>query len=200
MPPNCVEQLAARLGAARPFHEMAQQTEFGRAKGDLNAIAFYPHSNRIKLQIANHQRAASYCRTCAAQYRLDAGAQFTRRKGFGDIVIGAGFKPADTVLFLATCCQHDDRDRCRFLAFAQATANLDARQLFDHPIEDDYVGSELLGNQQCFFAIGGLFDGKSRALERPRQKFGERRLILNYQDFRRHASSSTRTAPLRSVK
>ncbi len=76
MPPNRIKQLAARLGAAWPFHEMAQQTEFCWTKRDLRAATPHPNSDRIKLQIADHQSTTGYSGASAPQYSLYPRAQF----------------------------------------------------------------------------------------------------------------------------
>ena len=55
--------------------------------------------------------------------------------------------------FLAARRQHDDRHVAGFGAAAQAAADLDARQLRQHPVEQHEIGLFLGGHHQRFLAV-----------------------------------------------
>ena len=59
------------------------------------------------------------------------------------------------VRVLAFRGQHEDRQVAAFGTLAQAAADFDARQLFDHPVEDDEVGHERPGLGERGLAVAG---------------------------------------------
>ena len=52
----------------------------------------------------------------AAQHALDAGQQFARVEGLGDVVVGAGLQPDHPVDRVARRRHHDDADPAALLA------------------------------------------------------------------------------------
>lgn len=74
----------------------------------------------------------------APQDRLDAGEQFARREGFGDIVVGAHFQPDDAVHLVRAGGQHDDGRRL-VSADTQLAAQDEAVVARHHQIEDDQI-------------------------------------------------------------
>src|SRR3546814_2798409 len=100
--------------------------------------------------------------------------QLARTERLGDIIVGAGLQPADAILFLAACRQHDDRDVRRLRVAAQTPADFDPRQALDHPVEQDDIGDAFLDEDQRLFAVRGLADRETFAREMPDDEFGDR--------------------------
>ena len=73
----------------------------------------------------------------AAHYRLNAGDQFARIEGFGQIIIGAHFQTNDAVDFVALGGEHDDRNG----VFGGAQAAADGKTIFagQHQIQHHEV-------------------------------------------------------------
>ena len=84
------------------LHEVAQQAKFGRPHRDDLAVPHHLVRNRIELDIGIAQHLAGERGAQAAQHRLDARDQFARAERLGDIIVGAGFQPANTILFLGS--------------------------------------------------------------------------------------------------
>ena len=103
----------------------------------------------------------------------------------------AGFEAAHTILFLTARGEHDDGDIGGAVHPAQATAYFNARQAFDHPVEQDDVRGIFLRHQQGFLAIDRMGDVEILAFEMPDEQLGERRVILYQQHLRPcHVQSS----------
>ncbi len=181
MAPDAVEQALARKDMTGMLDEMLEQAKFGRAECDCRAVAAHPVRHGIDLDIGIAQRLAGERGADSAQHRLDAGDQLTRRKRLGDVIVGAGIEAADAVFLFAARGQHDDRDVGGTGIAAQPTAHFDARQILDHPVEQDDVGRLFPGEDQRHFAVGRMADGEVLARKMKGQQLGKRGIVLDQQ-------------------
>ena len=106
--PHLIEQLGAAENALGVRHEEMQQTEFGRpqierAPGDVD-----PMCARVDTKPLGLNAVVSHFGCTAAQYRLDTRHQLTRRKRFGQIIVGAGFQTGHLILLLASGSQQNN--------------------------------------------------------------------------------------------
>ena len=178
--------------AAGVFHKELEQAELGRAKRDDLTSPGDLVSGGIKRQVANGDRFSRQGRTDAPHDCADAGDQFARAKGLGEVIVRSGFKAADLVILGAAGGQHDDWHMGGGLVAAQTTANLDPAGAFDHPIQHDKVWCFFLGEEQGIVAIRGDGYGIAFSGEAKLQQFGQRRIIFNQQKAR---LAHTRNAP-----
>ena len=118
-------------------------------------------------------------RADAAQHGAGAGDQFLRAERLGDIIVGAGFEAADAVVLLAARGEHDDRQIGGVGPAAQAAADLDPADPFDHPVEDDQVGLDLVGQDQRFLAVAGARHVVAGAVEVEADQVGKRAVVLD---------------------
>ena len=160
---------------------MLEQAVFGGAERDGLAVAFHLMGHRVHLDIGEFQRLAGQCGAHAAQHGVDAGDQLARAEWLGDIIIRADLEPTDTIVFLAACGEHDDRNIGGGLDLAQLAAHLDAGQIFDHPVEQHDVGRLFARQQQGFLAIRRVPHLKLLPLEMPADQFSQRFVILDQQ-------------------
>ena len=83
---------------------------------------------------------------------------------------------------LAPRRQHHDRHIAGFLAAAQAAADLDARQLRQHPVQHHQVGLLLGGDQQRFLAVAGFQHPVTFALQIVAQQGDQGAFVFGDQD------------------
>ena len=191
--PDGLEQLLAREDAAGIFHEMLEQSIFGRPDTEGLVVAAHAVGGEVHLQPGIFELLGGERGAHAAQNRTRAGDQFLGAEGLGDIIVGAGLQPADAVVFLAAGGQHDDRQVGGLLAAAQAAAHLDAADALDHPVEQHEVGDDLLGEDQRLLAVAGARDLIVGALEMIGDEIGQRPVVFHQQQLlvgHRHASLS----------
>ncbi|KFB71161.1 MAG: hypothetical protein AW09_003720 [Candidatus Accumulibacter phosphatis] len=151
--PDVVEQLLARVDASGIGHQETQQPEFGRGQGDPPARNARFVADRVQLDRTSTQRALDKLWGAAAQYRLHARQQFLRAEGLDDVIVGAAFQPGNTICFLATCGQQDDRHAARSSFVAELANQRQPGLTGQHPVDQRNVG-------QCFTQHRfGLFGG-----------------------------------------
>jgi hypothetical protein len=90
--------------------------------------------------------------------RRMSGAQFTRAKRLGDIIIGPEFKPDDPVRFRSLCRQHDHRNASRAAVRAKHAAYVEPVDPWQHYIHQNHIGLRLGGHFQSGFAIRRAHD------------------------------------------
>jgi hypothetical protein len=73
----------------------------------------------------------------------------------------------------------------------QPAAELQARELRQHPVEEDQVGRPLLDHGDRLLAVERLGDVEARRLQVVGEQLLERRLVLDDQDERLHHPSSS---------
>ena len=115
----------------------------------------------------------------AAEQRTDAGGQLAQAERLRHVVVGTELQPDDLVELGVLGRQHHDRHA---RLGPDDAADLDARQLGEHQVEQDEVrtlGTELA---EGFAAIGRRHDPESVGLERVDQRFAQCRLVVDDQD------------------
>ena len=105
--PGLVQQLPACEYPVRVTHKVMQQTELGRRQVDALLIDLDSLTDRIEIQITNLDRLL--IRHGASEHCLYTRFQFTYGKRLGDVVIRSYIEAEDTVLFLSTRGNHNDR-------------------------------------------------------------------------------------------
>ena len=111
--------------------------------------------------------------------RPDPGRELAQAERLGDVVVGAELQADDLVELGVLGGQHDDR-HARF--GADDAADLDARQLGQHQVEQDEVralGTEL---GQGLAAVGGGDDPESVGFERVDQRLAQGGLVVDDED------------------
>ena len=119
-------------------------------------------------------------RRTAAEHRMDAGKQFARVEGFGDVVVGAELKTDNTVLDLALSRQHDDGD---IRGIANGAANALAGDLGEHKVEHDQVKLMLLELLDRGLAVADAHNPVAFALEIGSDGVTDCLLILDQQNL-----------------
>ncbi len=119
---------------------------------------------------------------CAAQYRMDAGDHFARRKRLDDVVIGAGVKPAHAVAFFTSRGQHDDRNIARRRVASQPAANLYPGNHGHHPVEQDDIRRSFIDQKQGLFAVAGGRNLEAFLFQVVAQQGNEITLVLDDQN------------------
>ena len=100
----------------------------------------------------------------AARQRLDAGEQFGKGVGLGEIVVAAGAQSLDAVVDLAE--RGEDQNR-RFVALrAQRGDERKAVHLRQHAVDDGHIIAALMGEIVARDAVGGVVDGMAGLAER----------------------------------
>ena len=81
----------------------------------------------------------------AAQHGFDAGHEFARAEGLGDVIVGAEFKAENAVGFAALRGQKDDRDRGKACGLANLAAEFEAVFARNHDVEEEERGTLAFG-------------------------------------------------------
>ena len=91
----------------------------------------------------------------AAQFDevFDAGQEHLGVEGFGDVVVGSGFKALEHVFFGGFGGEEDDGDVTGGDVFFQGVAELVAVEFGHHDVADDQVGDLFEGFGEALFAI-----------------------------------------------
>ena len=142
-----------RQNPACVLHQMIEQPVFSRPQ--LNQFPIDPDLMFAKVDhqaIVNDNLSAFLILTEAAssQYCPNAAGQLAGTEGFGDVIIGAQFKPFDLVLFLSFGGQHDHRYIPNFPDHLQNCKSIDIRH---HDIQQDQVRQR---GTQFFHGLGAV--------------------------------------------
>ena len=122
--------------------------------------------------------------------RPDPGRQLAQAERLGDVVVGAELQPDDLVELGVLGRQHDDRHA---RLGADDAADLDARQLREHQVQEDEVRSLGPEHGQGLAAVGRGDDPESVGLERVDERLAEGGLVVDDEDRSCHAPSMIRT-------
>src|SRR3989338_3986006 len=134
----------------------------------VSSIRFPP---RVTSRVAGFSRRSSTCRTPAASpapRRSRARArrhQFLDRKGFREVVVGAGIQPLHLLIELGS--GGEDQDRRGNLLLAQGLENLEAGHPRQHEIQDNQVVAPRPGQIEALGAVAARIDGIALLLQRP---------------------------------
>ena len=181
-PPYGVEKPLARKHAARVLHQDLEQAELGRSQPDRAPFARDPVRGQVHDDVAVAQTLVGVGGTGAAQDRADPRVQLLWREGFGHVVVGARVQSANPIGFLSARRQHDHGKPARVLLLADLTADLDARELGQHPVENHEIGWFLLHQQQRLLSVVRDGGTVSLALEVVADHLDQRLLVLDQKD------------------
>src|SRR6476659_2420357 len=96
--PYCVKQLIASQHPPPMRRQILEESELSDRGKNAAASDLHGHRQEIDLQIAQSQHlAATRVVSQAAEYGSNAGDQFARAEGFGDVVVAAQLKPLPAV-------------------------------------------------------------------------------------------------------
>jgi hypothetical protein len=129
------------------------------------------------------------CLLGAPKEGSDPGGQLAQAERLRDVVVGAQLEPDDLVELGVLCRQHHDR-HARFRA--DDPADLDARQLGQHEVEQDEIralGPELC---QCLAAVSSRDNPESLRLERVDERLAQGRLVVHDEDRSCHSRPAYR--------
>src|SRR5205823_6154465 len=133
--PDGFKQAFAREHTTRMLQEMLEQPELRRAKRDGVASPANAVPRDVHFDVRVTELLAGECRADRTQHRADASDQLARTERLRHIIVGAGLEPADPVAFLAARGEHHDRHVGRSRPAAQAAADFDPADTYDHPVE-----------------------------------------------------------------
>jgi hypothetical protein len=187
--PDRIEQLLAREDAAGVLHEVFEQAEFRRPEMDLFTRALHPVCGAVDRDVADHDLVFSQARTNTAQDGAQAGEELVHRERLGQVIVGALIEATDAIALVAAGRQHDDRRVARLAARAQPAADFDPRNLGQHPVEQDEIGADLVGEKQGLFAVARQRNAIAFLLEIVFEQKRQRFLVLDDQNVRNHRSS-----------
>jgi hypothetical protein len=111
--------------------------------------------------------------------RPDPGGQLPEAERLRHVVVGAELEADDLVELAVLGRQHDDR---RIRLGPDRPADLDARQLGQHQVEQDKVRAFGPKPGDRGGAVGRRHDSVPLALQRLRERLAQRRLVLDDQD------------------
>ncbi len=111
---------------------------------------------RVDRHVAELQAFADARRPDPTQLRADAGHELDHRVGLHDIIVCPGFEAPHPVDFLGARRDHDDGNSARLRGGLEATTDLDARHLGEHPVEQDQVRGVLARKVDGCIAGRGL--------------------------------------------
>ena len=130
------------------------------------------------------------------QHGPHAGHQLAQAVGLGDVVVGADLERHDGVDLGALGRDHDDGD---LRAGADGPADVDARQLGQHEVQQQDVGHGLVEELQGLVAVAGHGDPEALVGQADDQRLNEGLLVLGQQDLDR-AFARRRPAGLLGVR
>jgi hypothetical protein len=108
------------------------------------------------------------------------------REWFDEIVVRTGVEAVDAIRDSVAGGEHQDR---HVRALAQASADLDAVQAWQHDVEDDEVRRSIARGDECSGSVGRDFDGVSFVRQRPPERRRQTSVVVDYEDLllRAHA-------------
>ena len=157
---------------------------------DLGARAANAVGDTVDDDVAVVDAVVGQTRADAAQHCADAGLKLGHRKRLGQIVISAGVEATDPVALLAPGCQHDDGQVSGLGPAADAAADLDARQLGQHPVQQHQVRRALVDLEHPLLAVRGDDHAIALLLQIVLKQGRKRVLVFHHQDIRLHVGLS----------
>ena len=119
-----------------------------------------------------------------AEDRPDPRGELAQGERLGDVVVGAELEADDLVDLGVLGREHDDRHAG---LGPEDPADLDARQLGQHQVEQDEVGALGPEQRERLAAVGGGDGPVALELERFDEGLAERRLVVHDEDRACHA-------------
>ena len=122
----------------------------------------------------------------AAQQGLDPHHQLLEVKGLGEVVVGAGVEAAHLVLGAAEGCEHQDRNLGGLFVATESLADGEPIDVGQHQIQQDHIGSVLLGKGLALDAVIGALHIETAVLEVARHQIAHVAVVLDEQDAGLH--------------
>ena len=113
---------------------------------------------------------------------LDAGNQFTRTEGLGDVIVGAHFQANHAVGFIAASREHQDGKAIQRFVLADFAANVQAGKFREHQIEQQQIGRRLLQSGEAAGAVEGGADLKTFICKVVPDELDDVAIVFNDQD------------------
>ena len=137
--PDCVEEVIAAEDTAGMTREIVEQPELGGGGGHQLTIDAQLHGAGINLDVfeADHRRRRGALE--AAQDGFDAGDQFTRGEGLGDVIVGAHFKAEDAIVLRGAGGEKDDGDDAQRRVLAETPAQVESVAAGNHDVQKKKV-------------------------------------------------------------
>ena len=170
------------MHALRMVHQEIEQAEFDPAQSQLAAAGGDRQGARIETQAGHLHGIGGGMRRAPAQQRMDAGQQFARPEGLGDVIVGAAFERQHFVLLAGAGGNHDDRQVARARLGAQAANQRDPRLPRQIPFEQDHVGQAFVEQDEGRFGIGGDVDAVAGAAQVLTDQLGGAAFGVNKKD------------------
>ena len=101
------------------------------------SAARHPFLLTVEFDVADRQHFRRPLRVARRNSALTRADELRHRERLDDVVIGAGREPAHLLALLAARGEHDNRQLPRFRPRTQPTAELDAGEARQHPVEHD---------------------------------------------------------------
>jgi len=178
--PHIFQQLLAPLHATHSFRKRQEKLVFRRGEENLLSAGKYLVPGCIYGNAAClDQFAAGFARLCPSEDGLDAKQQFPDRKRLHHVIIGAHFKPHNTIYLFSPGGNHDDRYAGGGFMLLQLLADLRSRQARNHQVEEYQIGEYLLRGSKA----GGTIQGYGRPMpllsQVKRKEFGQDLFIFD---------------------
>ena len=180
--PDAVEQLFAAEHAARMLEEEFEQAIFGRAEIDRTARTRNAALVAIEFDVAIGQHGGEPFGAGTAQQRLHPRQEFRHRERLDDVIVRAGGEAAYALAFLAARGEHDDRQLLGFRPRPQPTAQFDAGEARQHPVQHHEIGNAFLQPRIGIVAAHHDFDVIAFGVEVVTQQRRQRFLVFDYKN------------------
>ena len=149
-----------------------------------SAVALHAVCREIHGDVVEADLAALGQRVGASQQGAHPGEQAVDAERLGHEVVGARVQPANRVLILRPCRDHDDRKVARRRTAPDLAADLDPGHHRKHPVQQDEIGTCFGDARQRLLPVRRLLDAISLSLEIVAQHGRQRRLVLDHEDER----------------
>src|SRR5262249_52832899 len=149
--PHFLEEALARLHAVLALVQHDEKLELER--GELDLVVVDPDAMRrlVDLETAEADDGGFLDLALGpTENGLDAEQELSHAEGLGHVVVGAELEADDAIDLLTARGQHHDRDRARRRVATELAADVGARAVGQHEVEDHEVGQALLGRLQTF--------------------------------------------------
>ena len=169
-------------------HQGFEHGEFARGQRQFFAIFLQCAQTHVKRKrperdnfLVARRRAQHLGGGAAAQHGMNAGQQFARIEGFGQVVVGADFEADDAVNVFALGGQHDDG--CTVIGSAQSPADGQAVFARHHQIQHDQVHGVAQHDAVQRLAVFGKDDVKALLGQIAAQQVADTGIVVKNQDL-----------------
>ena len=180
--PDIARQHLAGDNVALMTHQVLKKLELARGQVQRLAAARNGTADHVHFEIPDSQSRAGLGDSSAAE-RPDASEQLGKRKGFYEIIVGAGIQAADTIFDGISRRQHQDR---RFESvLPHGGQNLKAAPAWKHDVEDDQIEGFRFNQVEAFFAGMGQRNAVLFGLQALPQCLAEFLFVFDHQNPQR---------------